>query len=72
MSHRTSVKLTNSFDTEAQFSNLDLSITKVIVSSKMCDKWDDLILKLLIFHFLMEILLASIPNVYIFRNVFIL
>ena len=30
-------------------------MTKVIVSSKMCDKWDGLILKSLIFHFLMEI-----------------
>ena len=31
----------NSFDTEALFSELDLTRTKGIVSSKIYDKWDD-------------------------------
>ena len=34
----------NSSDTEATFLDLNLSITKDIVSSKICDKRDDLIL----------------------------
>ena len=35
----------NSSDTEVPFLDLDLSITKGIVSSKIYDKWDDFILK---------------------------
>ena len=35
----------NSSDTEAPFLDLNLSITNGIVSSKIYDKWDDLILK---------------------------
>ena len=35
----------NSYDNEGPFLDLDLSITNGIVSSKIYDKWDDLILK---------------------------
>ena len=35
----------NSSDTEAPFLHLNLSITNDIISTKICDKRDDLILK---------------------------
>ena len=62
----------NSADTEGHFWDLDLSITNGIVSYKICDKRDDLILKLLISNFLMEMFLAPLAMVYIFRNLFVL
>ena len=42
----------NSSDTEAPFLDLNLSITNVIVSSKICDKWDDFNFEIVNFHFL--------------------
>ena len=50
----------NTFDTEALFSNLDLSITNGIV------------FELVNFSFLDLVFLASLPMVYTFRNLFIL
>ena len=41
ISHWTSVRKANSFDTETPFLNFDLYITKGIVSSKIYDKWGD-------------------------------
>ena len=41
----------NTFDTEAAFLDLHLSISNDIVSNKICDKRGDLILKLSISHF---------------------
>ena len=42
----------NSSDTEAPFSDLNLSITKGIVSSKIYDKWDDFNFEIVNFPFL--------------------
>ena len=42
----------NSFDTEAPFLDLNLSITNGIVSSKICDKRDDFNFKIVNFPFL--------------------
>ena len=42
----------NSSDTEAPFLDLNLSITNVIVSSKICDKWDDFNFEIVNFQFL--------------------
>ena len=41
----------NSYDTEALFSDLDLSITYGIVWSKIYDKWDDFNFEIAVFLF---------------------
>ena len=61
----------NSSDTKAPFSNLDLSITNGIVSSKIYDKRDAFNVEIVIFQFLMEMFLALLPMVYIFRILFV-
>ena len=43
---------TNSSDTEAQFLDLNLSITNDIVTSKIYDKWDDFNFEIVNFPFL--------------------
>ena len=60
----------NSYNTEASFLDLDLSITNGIVSSNIYDKQDDFNFE--ISHFWMEMFLAPLPMVYIFRSFFIL
>ena len=60
----------NSSDTEAPFWDLNLSISNGILSSKIYDKRDAFSFK--IFHFLMEMFLAPLPMVYIFRSLFVL
>ena len=62
----------NSSDTEAPFSDLNLSITNGIVSSKIYDKRDDFNFEIVISHFLMEMFLALLPMVYIFLSLFVL
>ena len=49
----------NSADTEAQFSDLDLSITNVIVPPKKYYKQYDFDFEIVNSHFLMEIFLAT-------------
>ena len=61
-----------SSDTEAPFPDFDLSITNCIVSSKIYDKRDDFNLEIVNSHFLMEMFLALLSMVYIFRNLFVL
>ena len=62
----------NSSDTEAPFLDLSLSITNGIVSSKIYDKRNDFNFEIVNFHFLMEIILAPLPMVYIFLSLFVL
>ena len=62
----------NSSDTEAPFLDLNLSITNDIVSSKIYDKRDDSNFEIVNFPFLMEMFLALLPRVYIFRSLFVL
>ena len=62
----------NSSDTEAQFLELNLSITNGIVSSKIYDKWDDFNFEIVIFHLLKDMFLALLPMVYIYLSSFIL
>ena len=63
----------NSSDTQAPFLDLDLYITDGIVSTKIYDKRDAINFEIVnFFYFLMEILLAPLPMVYTFRNLFVL
>ena len=59
-----------SSDTEAPFSDLNLSITNDIVSSKIYDKRDDFNFEIV--NFLMEMFLVPLPMVYIFLSLFVL
>ena len=61
----------DSFDTEAPFLDLDLSITNGIVSSKIYDKRDDFNFRNGKFPIFMEMFHAPLPMVYIFRNLFV-
>ena len=54
----------NFSDNVVPFFNLDLSITNGIVSSKNYDKRVTLILKKLIFHFLVEMFLATMATIW--------
>ena len=63
----------NSSDTQAPFLDLDLYITDGIVSTKIYDKRDAFNFEIVnFFYFLMEILLAPLPMVYTFCNLFVL
>ena len=62
----------NSFDTEALFLDLTLSITNGIVSYKSYDRWDDFNFEIVNFPFLMEMFRALLPMVYIFLSLFVL
>ena len=62
----------NSSDTEAPFLDLDLSLTNVIVSSKIYDKQDDFNFEIEISNFFIETFLALLPMVYIFLSLFVL
>ena len=62
----------NASDTEAAFLDLNLSIHNDIVSTKIYDKRDDLILILLIFRSLMAMSLNVLLMVYIYLNLFAL
>ena len=62
---------TNSSDTEAPFLDLN-SRANGIVSSKIYDKRDDFNVEIVISPFLMEIILALLPMVYIFLSLFVL
>ena len=62
----------NSSDTEAPFMDLNLSITNVIVSSKIYDKRDDFSFEIVNFPFLNGDVLAPLPMVYIFLSLFVL
>ena len=62
----------NPSDTEAPFLDSDLSITNGIVSTKNYENRTTIILKYLIFHFLIEMFLAPLPTVYTFCNLFVL
>ena len=62
----------NASDTEAAFLDLNLSIHNDIVSTKIYDKRDDLILILLIFRSLMVMSLDVPLMVYIYLNLFAL
>ena len=62
----------SSSDTEAQFLDLNLSISNGIVSSKIYDKRDDFNFEIKISHFLMEMFLAPLPMLYIFGSLFVL
>ena len=60
----------DSYDTEAPFLDLNLSITNGIVSSKIYDKRDDFNFEIV--NFLMEMFLALLPMVYIILSLFVL
>ena len=66
----------NSFDTEAPFLDLNLSITNGIVSSKINDKWDDFNFEIVNFPFLDGDVPCSplevLPMMYIFLSLFLL
>ena len=62
----------NFSDTEAPFLDLNLSITNGIVSSKIYDKRDDFNFEIVNFTFLMEMLLAPLPMMYICFSLFVL
>ena len=62
----------NASDTDAAFLDLNLSIHNDIVSTKIYDKWDDLILILLISRSLMAMSLNVPLMVYIYLNLFAL
>ena len=63
---------TNSSNTESPFFDLEMSITNGIASSKIYIKGDDFNFEIVNSHFLMEMFLAPLPMVYIFRNLFVL
>ena len=54
----------NSFETEAPFLNLDMSITNGIVSSTIYDKRDDFNFEMVNSHLLMEMFLAPLSTVW--------
>ena len=58
----------NASDTKAAFLDLNLSIHNDTVSTKIYDKWDDLILILLIFRSLMAVSLGIPLMVYIYST----
>ena len=60
----------NSSSTEAPFLDLNLSITKGIVSSKNYDKGDDFNFEIVNFHFLMEMFLAPLHMLYTFLRLY--
>ena len=62
----------NSSDTEAPFLDLNLSMTNVIVSSKLYDKRDDFNFEIVNFPFLDGDLSALLPIVYIFLSLYVL
>ena len=62
----------NSSDTYAPFLDLNLSITKGIVSSKIYDRWDDFYFEIVNFPFLDEDVPRSLPIAYIFLSLFVL
>ena len=62
----------NSIDNETPFYDLDVSLTNGIASSKTYDKRDDFNFETVNFPFLMEMILARLSMVYIFRNLFVL
>ena len=62
----------NSFDTEAPFSDLNLSITNGIVSSKIYDKRDDFNFEIVNFPFFDVDVPCPLPMVYIFLSLFVL
>ena len=62
----------NSSDTEAPFLDLNLSITKGIVSSKIYDKQYDFDFEIVNFPCLDGDVLALLPMVYIFLSLFVL
>ena len=62
----------NSSDTEAQFLDLNLSITNGIVSSKIYDKRDDFNFEIVNFSFLDGDVPRSPPMVYIFLSLSVL
>ena len=61
-----------SFDTEAPYLDLNLSITNGTVSSKIYDERDDFNFEIVNFLFLMEMFLVPLPMVYIFLSLFVL
>ena len=63
---------TNTSDTEAAFLDLHLSLSNDIVSTKIYDNRDALILKLSIYYFLMVMFLALHPIESISLNSFVL
>ena len=67
----TNLQLNNSFDSAAPFLDLNLSITNDIVSSKIYDKWDDFKFEIVNYPFLMEMFLALLHMMYMFRSIFI-
>ena len=56
----------NSFDTDAPFLGMDLSIIHVNVSSKIYDQQKDFNFEIVIFHFMM-MFLTPLPMVYTFH-----
>ena len=62
----------NSSYSEATFLDLNLSITKGIVSSKIYDKRDDFNFEIVNFPFLDGVVLALLPMMYIFFSLFVL
>ena len=62
----------NSSYSEATFLDLNLSITKGIVSSKIYDKRDDFNFEIVNFPFLDGVVLALLPMMYIFLSLFVL
>ena len=62
----------NSSDTEAPFSDLNLSITNGIVSSKIYDKREDFNFDIVNFPFLDGDVPRSLPMVYIFLSLFVM
>ena len=60
----------NSSDIKAPFSDLNLSITNVIVSSKIYDKRDDFNFEIVNFLFLMAMFLAPLPMVHIYFSAY--
>ena len=62
----------NSFDIEAPFLDLDLSLTNDIVLSKIYDEQDDFNFEIVNIPFFMEMFLYPLPMVYIFHSLFLL
>ena len=62
----------NSSDNEAQFLDLNLSITNGIVSSKIYDKRDDFNFETVNFLFLDRDVPAPLPMMYLFLSLFVL
>ena len=63
------LNMAKSFDTDAPFLGLDLSIIHVSVSSKIHDQQKDFNFEIVIFHFMMEMFLTPLPMVYTFQNI---